>query len=80
MSESESSSDSEDNLPLSKFAKRYCHEQDNTDDEDDTPLMKLAKRLRSRDQSDNDELSNPRIMCQVMMIIMTLNLRKSQCC
>ena len=49
-----SSSDSDDNIPLAKLAKKYRHERNHSDDEDDIPLLELHKRMRSRELSDND--------------------------
>lgn len=51
---SESTSESEDDLPLNQLAKKYRHERENSDSEDDIPLMELAKRLKARNQSQSE--------------------------
>ena len=41
-------SDSEDNLPLAKLAKKYRQERETSEDEGDIPLIELRKRLKHR--------------------------------
>lgn len=53
-SDSESTVDSEEDIPLRRLINRYRHERENSDSEDDIPLMELAKRLKSR-VTDGDE-------------------------
>ena len=59
---SESSSDSESdpdmNVPLSKLSKRYRHEREDSDSEDNIPLMELAKRLKARDEVSSPVVDN----------------------
>ena len=56
-SETESDSDPEENVPLSKLAKKYKQERETSEDEEDIPLMELRKRLRHREmrQTHNKE-------------------------
>ena len=56
-SETESDSDPEENVPLSKLAKKYRQERETSEDEEDIPLMELRKRLRYREmkQTQNEE-------------------------
>ena len=56
-SETESDSDPEENVPLSKLAKKYRQEMETSEDEADIPLMELRKRLRHREmrQTQNEE-------------------------
>jgi hypothetical protein len=55
VSDSETTSDSEEEMPLAQLAKRYRNERENSDEEDDIPLMELAKRIRSKEQTHFDE-------------------------
>lgn len=50
-SESNTESDSEEDIPLSKLINKYRREREKSDSEDDIPLMELSKRLKSRDQT-----------------------------
>ena len=56
-SETESDSDPEENVPLSKLAKKYRQERGTSEDEEDIPLMELRKSLRYREmrQTQNEE-------------------------
>ena len=56
-SETESDSDPEENVPLSKLAKKYRQERGSSEDKKDIPLMELRKRLRYREtrQTQNEE-------------------------
>ena len=47
-SETENEPDSEDNVPLTKLAKKYRQERETSEDEDDIPLKELRKRLKHR--------------------------------
>ena len=62
ISESESSSsDSDDNIPLSKITKRYRKERANSSDEGDIPKLELSKRLREKQlrlKAENNENSD----------------------
>lgn len=64
-SEIESSSESEENVPLAKLAKQYRHERETSGDEDDIPLMELSKRLRRRElrQQNNEETEDKGMEC-----------------
>ena len=55
--ETESDSDKEENLPLTKLAKKYRQERETSEDEEGIPLMELRKRLRHREmrQTQNEE-------------------------
>ena len=48
-SESDTASESDENIPLAKLAKKCRHERERSSDEDDIPLVKLRKRLRHRE-------------------------------
>ena len=48
-SETVSDSDPEENVPLSKLAKKYRQERGTSEDEEDIPLMVLRKRIRYRE-------------------------------
>ena len=56
-SETESDSDLEENVPLSKLAKKYRPERETSEDEEDIFLMELRKCLRHREmrQTENEE-------------------------
>ena len=56
-SETESDSDPEENVPLSKLAKKYIKERETSEDEEGIPLMELRKCLRQREmrQTQNEE-------------------------
>ena len=55
--ETESDSDPEENVPLSKLAKKYRQERETSEDEEDIPLMELRKRVRHKEmrQTQNEE-------------------------
>ena len=57
-SSNEESSDTKQEGPYEKLAKKYQKERDDSDEEDNIPLMELAKRLKARDamkQEENEE-------------------------
>ena len=57
-SSDEESSDTDQEGPYEKLAKKYQKERDDSDEEDNIPLMELAKRLKARDamkQEENEE-------------------------
>ena len=56
-SESDTDSESDENIPLAKLAKKCRHERETSSDEEDIPLMELRKRLRHREsrQNQNEE-------------------------
>jgi hypothetical protein len=54
-SDIKSSSESDDDTPLAKIAKRYRREIETSDEEDNIPLMELGKRLRARPIFDQDQ-------------------------
>ncbi|MCG8075689.1 MAG: hypothetical protein JAY75_05545, partial [Candidatus Thiodiazotropha taylori] len=58
VSDSNSDSDPEMNVPLNKLAKKYRHEREDSDSEDDIPLMELSKRLKARNQVKNEASSS----------------------
>ena len=64
-SETDSDSDPEMNIPLSKLAKKYRQERETSEDEDDIPLMELRKRLRNRElrQKQNEDIEDKDMEC-----------------
>lgn len=62
-SEPASDSESEENVPLAKLAKRYRQETESS--EDDIPLMELRKRLKHRErrQNKNEETEVKEMEC-----------------
>ena len=52
-SETEYDSDSEENLPLAKLAKKYRQEREFSSNESDIPLMELRKRLRQKYETES---------------------------
>lgn len=52
---SDTDSESDENIPLAKLAKKCRHERETSEDEDDIPLMELWKRLRHREIRQNQE-------------------------
>ena len=62
-SETESDSDPEENVPLSKLSKKY--RQETSEDEEDIPLMELRKCLRHREmrQTQNEEIKVKDMEC-----------------
>ena len=69
VSDSESTVDSDEDVPVRQLINRYKRERENSDSEDGIPLMELAKRLKTREklakhevqsqksESDNESLS-----------------------
>ena len=64
-SETESDSESEENVPLAKLAQKYRQERETSSDEEDIPLMELRKRLRHREhrQNHNEETEAKEMEC-----------------
>ena len=56
-SKSDTESESDENIPLAKLAKKLHHERGTSEDEDYIPLMDLRKRIRHREirQNQNQE-------------------------
>ena len=54
-SDIKSSSESDDDTPLAKIAKRYKRENETSDEEDNIPLMELGKCLRARQIVDQNQ-------------------------
>ena len=54
-SSDEESSDTDQEGPYEKLAKKYQKERDDSDEEDNIPLMELAKRLKARDAMKPEE-------------------------
>ena len=48
-------SDTDQEGPYEKLAKKYQKERDDSDEEDNIPLMELAKRLKARDAMKQEE-------------------------
>ena len=46
---SDTDSESDENIPMAKLAKKCRHERESSSDEDDIPLTELRKRLRHRE-------------------------------
>ena len=55
-------SDSEDNVPLAKLAKKYRQERETSEDEDGIPLMELKKRLKHRKLRQEENLAETKEM------------------
>ena len=64
-SESETDSESDENIPLAKLAKKCRHERETSENEDDILLMELRKRLRQREirQNQNQETKAKEMEC-----------------
>ena len=61
---SDTDSESDENIPLAKLAKRCRHERESSSDEDDIPLMELRKRLnREIRQNQNQETKAKEMEC-----------------
>ena len=62
---SDTDSESDENIPLAKLAKKCRHERESSSDEDDIPLMELRKRLRHREirQNQNQEPKAKEMEC-----------------
>ena len=62
---SDTDSESDENIPLAKLAKKCRHERESSSDEDDIPLMELRKRLRHREirQNQNQETKAKEMEC-----------------
>ena len=56
-SDIKSSSESDDDTPLAKIAKRYRRENEASDEEDNIPLVELGKCLRARQIFDQNQTS-----------------------
>jgi hypothetical protein len=56
-SDIKSSSESDDDTPLAKIAKRYRRENETSDEEDNIPLVELGKCFRARQIFDQNQTS-----------------------
>ena len=64
-SETESDSESDENVPLAKLAQKYRQERETSSEEEDIPLMELRKRLRHRENRNiqNEETEAKEMEC-----------------